>query len=260
VRQPDLRRIARATRAATWFPPFVALGALAGVWQIISAHAPLVLPSLSAVASELVDHPGLFLSNAGVTLEEALVGASCSFVVAMILATAMVHGRFLERAIMPVAVLTNVTPVVSIAPALVVAFGFGMAPRYIVTALITFFPFLVNGLVGMRSVEPGALEILRSLNASRTEILLRLRVPSSLPFLFAAARVCLPLSIVGAVVAEFVSAGTNRGLGSLIATSEAQSSLSPIYAAVWCLAILGIALSVIVVLAERRFLSWNATA
>lgn len=172
----------------------------------------------------------------------------------------MVHGRFLERAIMPVAVLTNVTPVVSIAPALVVAFGFGMAPRYIVTALITFFPFLVNGLVGMRSVEPGALEILRSLNASRTEILLRLRVPSSLPFLFAAARVCLPLSIVGAVVAEFVSAGTNRGLGSLIATSEAQSSLSPIYAAVWCLAILGIALSVIVVLAERRFLSWNATA
>lgn len=256
----DVRRIADLTRVALWLPALLGLGVLAVAWQVISAHAPLVLPSLGAVARELCDHPGLYASNAGVTLEEALVGAACSFVVAMVLAIAMVHTAFLERAIMPIAVLTNVTPVVSIAPALVVAFGFGMAPRFIVTALITFFPFLVNALIGMRSVDAGALEILRTLDASKREILMRLRVPSSLPFLFAAARVCVPLSIVGAVVAEFVSAGTDRGLGSLIETSEAQSALPPIYAAIWCLALLGIALSAIVILTERRLLSWNAVA
>ena len=244
----------------TWLPPVVAIGILMLGWQLYAVHDRFVIPTVPQIFTELVRHPDLFWRNLLVTLQEAVVGASFGMLAAFVLAVAMCELRLVERALMPLAVMLNVTPVVAIAPALVVAFGFGMAPRFIVTALITFFPFLVNALIGMRSVDSGALEILRSLDASKREILMRLRVPSSLPFLFAAARVCVPLSIVGAVVAEFVSAGTDRGLGSLIETSEAQSALPPIYAAIWCLALLGIALSAIVILTERRLLSWNAVA
>lgn len=249
----------RSLRFGVWLPALVSFGIVAVIWQLVAAHQQYVLPSLGSIASQFVDRPGLYWSNALTTLQEAVVGTSASFAIAMVLAILMSQLDVLERAIMPLAVVLNVTPVMSIAPALVIAFGFGIGPKYIVTAVITFFPFLVNALVGLRSADRGTLEVFQSLHASRREILFRLRLPSSLPFLFAAARVCLPLSIVGAVVAEFVAAGNEQGLGSLIATSQQSSELPPIYASVFVLAFIGLVFTAIVVLAEHRYLSWHGS-
>jgi NitT/TauT family transport system permease protein len=117
-----------------------------------------------------------------------------------------------------------------------------------------FFPFLVNVLAGLRDVDPQVLDVVTTLHASRTEVLWRIRLPSSLPYLFAAGRICMPLSLVGAVVAEFVAAGEAKGLGTLVVTAASLGDLGTVYAAVVVLALLGVALFTLVVVAERAVL------
>ena len=150
----------------------------------------------------------------------------------------------------------SVTPIVSLAPGLVVAFGFGALPRYLVTGIIVFFPLLVNSLAGLRAVDTGALDLMKSMHASRWEILLRLRLPSSVPSLLIVARLCLPLSLVGAVVAEIAAPGNGSGLGSTIEIAANIPDLATIYAAIFLLALFGVLFTVLVVLAERRLLFW----
>jgi NitT/TauT family transport system permease protein len=238
----------------------VLLGLLALTWQLVAVHNAYLVPRIGAIWDQLVDNPREFLDAAGNTLQESAVGLAASFAVAFSLAVVMSHIRVIERAVMPVAVIINVTPVVSLAPGLAVALGFGMAPRYLVTGIIVFFPMLINSLIGLRSVDPEALQYFASLDASRLEVLLHLRIPSSLPFLFAAARICFPLSIIGAVVAEFSTAGTSNGLGSLIELASQQgtaTSLPQVYAAIFCLALLGLSFTLAVMALERRLLSWH---
>jgi NitT/TauT family transport system permease protein len=252
------RRVARL--AAHALPGAVLLGLLALTWQLVAVHNAYLVPRIGAIWDQLVDNPREFIDAAGNTVQESAVGLGASFAVAFSLAVVMSQIRVVERAVMPVAVIINVTPVVSLAPGLAVALGFGMAPRYLVTGIIVFFPMLVNSLIGLRSVDPEALQYFASLDASGLEVLLHLRIPSSLPFLFAAARICFPLSIIGAVVAEFSTAGTSNGLGSLIELASQQGtskSLPEVYAAIFCLAVLGLSFTLAVTLVERRLLSWH---
>jgi NitT/TauT family transport system permease protein len=243
-----------------WLPPLVAFGLLIVAWQIYAVHNKYVVPTVPQIFSQLWDQPGLYWHNMLVTLQEAVVGAAWGMGAAFILAVAMCQIKIVERAVMPIAVVLNVTPIIAIAPGLVVAFGFGYLPKYIITAVIVFFPFLINSLIGLRSADPQTTDVLTTLHASETEKLLRLRLPSSLPFLFAGARICMPLAVIGAVVAEFSASGSARGLGSLIITSAAQSNLKTVYASVVVLAVMGITLTLVVVLLQKRFLAWHQTA
>jgi NitT/TauT family transport system permease protein len=241
-------------------PGAVLLGVLALTWQLVALHNQFLIPRIGAIWQQLVDNPGEFLGAAGITLEESGVGLGASFVIAFSLAVAMSHVRVVERAVMPVAVIVNVTPVVSLSPGLAVVFGIDLTPRYLVTGIIVFFPMLVNSLVGLRSVDPEALLYFASLDASRFDVLVHLRIPSSLPYLFAAARICFPLSIIGAVVAEFSTAGASNGLGSLIELAIQSVNWPQMYAAISCLSLLGLAFTLLVTLIERRLLSWHPTA
>lgn len=236
-------------------PPFVAVVLAAMAWQLIAAHNPSAVPRLGAVWQSLRSEPGRYAANAAWTAEEMAVGLGAAAVVSFVLAVAMVEVRVVGRALMPLAVALNVTPVVSFAPGLVLLFGFTMVPRYVVTGVIVFFPFLVNAAAGLRAVDPEALDYLRTLDASRREILVHLRVPSALSYLFAAARICVPLSLVGAVVAEFTTSGNSRGLGSMIEIAYSQyGNLPVVYGAVAWLCAMGLVASGIVVVLERRYL------
>lgn len=241
----------RKLRLSAWLPSVVAIAVLLLLWQVYADHHPYVLPRLSKVGSRLHHEPTLFVRNAATTLEEAVVGGVIGMGAAFALAVLMFYVRVVERAIMPIAVVLNVTPLVAIAPALVVALGFGMTPKFVIAALLVFFPFLVNVLAGLRDVDPQVLDVAATLDATRTEVLWRIRLPSSLPYLFAAARICLPLSLVGAVVAEFVAAGEAKGLGTLVVTAASLGDLGTLYAAVVVLAALGVALFLVVVITER---------
>ena len=250
-------RLPAAVRPSVWGPTVIAL-VLAGIaWQAVAAGNPYILPRLPEVGTALAGNPLLFLSNAWATLQIALIGLFFGFVAAFLLAVLTSEFVVLRRAIMPLASVLNVTPVVALAPGLVVAFGFGMAPKVIVTAIITFFPVLANVSTGLRSVQGPVLDVFHTLQASRLEVLGRLRIPSAMPYTIAALRVTLPLSVVGAVVAEFVAAGSSTGLGTVIKTSAASSQLAQMYAAITCLALLGVLMLAVVTVLERRLLFWH---
>ncbi|MFD3686428.1 ABC transporter permease [Nocardiopsis sp. NPDC058631] len=255
------RPAARARRSllgvGLWLPATVAVLLCGFAWAAVAEDQPYLLPPLSEVGAVLVGDPALFLSNAWATLQIALLGVGFGAGTAFVLALVMSEVPVVRRAIMPLAVVLNVTPVVALAPALVVAFGFGMAPKVIVTAIITFFPVLINMTTGLRSVPVPVLHVFSTLHASRLEVLLRLRVPSSLPYALAALRVVFPLSIVGAVVAEFVAAGSSTGLGTMIRTSAATARLEYVYAAIACLAAMGVLMLALITVLERRLLFWH---
>lgn len=249
------------TVLADLLPPAAALLVAAGVWEAwvrLRDVPEYLVPAPSAVVARMAEDPTFFAREGMITLQGALAGFALGSGIAIALAAAMAHSRLLEKSIFPLAILVKVTPIVAIAPLLAIWFGFGLMPKVFIAALIVFFPVMVNGLLGFRSVNPGALELLQSLAASRLEVFLKLRVPSALPLLFAAFKVSIPLSVIGAVVAEWFSG--DRGLGRVIQVANNNLDLDTAFGAVFSLAILGIGLYLLTAILERRLLFWHESA
>jgi NitT/TauT family transport system permease protein len=249
--EPSVKGAAVLRRA---LPPLVVFAVLAILWQLVAARDNTVLPPLGAVGRQLLDQPRFWLDQSGYTLANAVLGFVCGVGVALILATLLVHVPLLRSAIMPVAVLFNVTPVVAITPALIVAFGFGRAPHVIVAALVCFFPMLVNATTGLDAVDPQALDLFRSVDASRYEIFTRLRFVSSLPYLLTAAKVCVSLAVIGSVISEL--SNSSEGLGYTIASVTQYNNVAELWAAIFCSAALALALLGLVSLAGRLVIRW----
>lgn len=258
-RSASTRRRRGFLRPDRWLPTTVLVVVLGVLWEVGATTMPYLLPPLSSIAQSLIDNPGHYLSNAWVTLQAALIGLAIAFVVSFALAVLISELPIARRAVMPIAVVMNVTPVVAIVPALVVAFGFGPTPKLVVTALICFFPILINVSVGLRAVPSAVLQFYQTIRASRLELLWHVRIPMSLPYLFAALRIVFPLSITGAVVAEMFAPGGTGGLGTAISLASSQNQLSAIYASIAVLAFMGAMLLFIVNTVERRVLHWHET-
>ena len=254
------RSLVAWVRPAIWLPLLVMLAVLGVAWQWGAKTMPYLLPPLPKIGDSLSANLTYYVKNAGITLGEAVIGLAMSFVVAFILAILISEVAVIRRAVMPIAVVLNVTPLVAIAPALVVAFGFGPAPKLIITALICFFPILINTALGLRSVPQQVLQVYQTINASRLEMLVHLRVPSALPYVFAALRIVSPLSIIGAVVAELSASGSTGGLGTVIGTASSMNQLAVVYAAIFVLAVMGVLLLLAITLVERRALRWHESS
>jgi NitT/TauT family transport system permease protein len=250
------RRMSSRTGGAllTVGAPLALFVLLAIAWQWTAATFKSVLPPIQDIVTDIVGRPEFYLENLLVTLEAALLGFVIGVVVALLLAAAIVHFRFLRAAIMPVALLLNVTPIVAISPALVVAFGFNQIPHVIVAALSAFFPTLINSITGLRAVDPQALEVFDAMSASRTEVFFRLRVPSSLPYLFAGARLSVAAAVIGAVVSEFT--GSSKGIGAVIVMATTYLNLPQMWAAIFFSALTTLALLGLVGLLERLVVRW----
>lgn len=253
LRQSRLRRMS----PRVWGPTTVVFAVVGVLWQVVAVLNPFILPSLDDVAASLLANPEMYWTNFLITLQEVAVGAGSAILLGFLAAIAMSEFEIIERAVMPLIVLVMVTPVIAIAPALVVAFGFGMLPKYIITGIVVFFPVLINSLAGLRNVEPRTIDVFRTLHATRWEIFWHLRFPGSMPYFFAGLRISLPLAIVGAAVAEFVAAGTAAGLGSLVTTSAAQANLTVTWSAIFMLCLMGVLLISALAIVRKRVLWWS---
>ncbi|GGG61993.1 ABC transporter permease [Paenibacillus radicis (ex Gao et al. 2016)] len=241
-------------------PPLLAFAGLFILWELlvrVLGIEAITLPAPSSVLKELATSFVFYLPHAWVTLYEAVIGFLLGTLVAFIGGVLMAHSRLLERTLLPIAVLANVTPVVAIAPLFIIWFGFGALPKILISAIITFFPMLVNSIMGFRSVDENNHEYMRSLHASKWEIFMKLRLPNSLPYLFSAARTCVSLSVIGAVVGEW--SGSTQGLGNIVMMASNYMQMQRMFAAILMLAIMGIALVNIVRFIERRVLSWHVS-
>ncbi|MDA1188521.1 MAG: ABC transporter permease [Chloroflexi bacterium] len=239
-------------------PPLVALFIAGVAWEIwvrVADVPTYLIPAPSRIFERLFDGIGFFVKHGGITLGEALAGFALGSAVAIAGATIMAHSRLLERSLFPLAVLVKVTPIVAVAPLFVIWFGFGSFPKILIAALITFFPVLVNGLVGLRDVRTESLEFFRSVSASKREVYWKLRLPGSLPYLFAAFRISVPLAVIGAVVGEWFSG--DRGLGSVIIVAHNNLDMPTLFSAIVTLAVIGIGLTIFVWYLERRVLFWH---
>jgi NitT/TauT family transport system permease protein len=254
------RRVLGWIRPTIWLPLVVMLAILGGLWQWGAHSMPYLLKPLPSIFDSLSGHLTFYLRNAGTTLGEAVAGLGLSFVAAFILAVLISEVPVVRRAVMPLAVVLNVTPLVAIAPVLVIAFGFGPAPKIIITALFCFFPILINSAAGLRSVPIPMLQVYQTMKASRLELLVHLRIPNALPYLFAALRIVTPLSVIGAVVAELSASGSVGGLGSVISVASSMDQLAVVYAAIFVLAVMGVLLMLIVTFVERRALRWHESS
>jgi ABC-type nitrate/sulfonate/bicarbonate transport system permease component len=255
-----LPRLLRTLRgfAVDAAPSAIGLAIALGAWEAwvrIRDVKVYLLPAPSLVAERLYEDAAMYAEEGIETLEGALLGFAVGAGVAFVLATIMAQSRFLERAIFPLAIFVKVTPIVAIAPLLTIWFGFGLMPKVFISALIVFFPVMVNALVGFRSVNPNALALLESLAASRREVFLTLRLPSSMPYVFAAFKVAVPLSVIGAVVAEWFSG--DRGLGRVIYIANNNLDMPTAFGGIFTLAVIGVGLFLLTSYIEQRVLFWH---
>lgn len=260
LRGLDVRRDAATPRDSMLVAllPTIVFTLIIGGWEAYvraSGVERYLLPPPTEIAQALADEPMRYIGAAATSFGAAMGGLLIATVGAFALGVVMAHSRALERALYPPALLLKVMPIVAVYPLFLIWFGFGIWPRILITALITFFPVLVNTVIGLRSVDPQAHDFMRALHASRSQIFWRLRLPSSLPYLFAALRISVPLSLIGAVVAEFLSG--SAGMGQLILVANGDFDTPALFGAVVVLAAMGVSLTVGISYLERRVLDWH---
>jgi NitT/TauT family transport system permease protein len=215
------------------------------------------LPSPGRVYAKLVSvlAAGRLWWHTRITLAEIFGGLALGLTTATVLGYLLAKSRSLERLISPYIVASQSVPVVALAPLLVIWFRTGQLSKVLVCALTIFFPMLVNTMIGIRSVEPELVDLMRSLRATRWQMLTLLEVPSALPILLGGLKVGVTLSVIGAVVGEFVAA--DRGLGFLINVARGNFDTPLMFVALFTLVNIALILYLLVVLAENVFLSWR---
>ncbi len=231
--------------------------ALAG-WEAVVHFRqipPYLLPAPAVVARTLWREAPRYGSAALVTLLEALGGLGVGLTIGTLVAALITFWSGLERGVLALAILVKAMPIVAVIPLLIIWFGFGPLPKIIVTALMTFFPILVNVHAGLHAVDTAVLALFHSLNASRWELFRHARWPTAMPYLFAALKVVGPLSLVGAVVAEW--AGASNGLGRVMWLSYTNLDMPSLFAAVFCSAVMGVGLYGLVILLEKHIIFWT---
>ena len=247
-------------RAALLAAPFAGLVLFFVGWEVyvqVRNLRPLTLPLPSDVIRHVVENPGFYWRNGLVTVQEAFWGFWIAFFAALFVATWMAHSQFVERATMPVIVLMQSTPVAVLVPIFLLWFGFSPWPKILTAMLFAWVPFVANALIGLRSIDADTHELLRSVNASRWAVYWRLRIPHSLPYLFAAGRICVGLALVGAVVGEFFN--SKEGLGNAARVAQSRLLVEQLWGSVFVLAFIGVAFVLLLIAVEKRVLRWHSS-
>jgi NitT/TauT family transport system permease protein len=236
----------------------ISLAAFLAVWKLITVVTgtpEYILPAPEVVGERAVRAvgSGVLWEHVGATLSEVILGFALGAVTAVAVGVALGKSVLIERVLSPYIVAAQAVPVLALAPLLDIWFGGGLLARVLVCALIVFFPIAIATMVGIRSADPLLREMLRSLGAQPAQITARLEIPSALPVIFGGLRVGVTLAVIGAVVAEWVSAST--GLGVLINIADQGLFDTPLmFVALAALGIIGLSFYSLVVLVERRLI------
>ncbi len=231
------------------------------VWEVAVVAfeiADFILPRPTRILAKLWSSFPLLLRHAQVTLTEAVLGFLLGATTGITVALAMASSRTVERALSPLVISSQTFPKEALAPVFVVWFGFGIVPKVIIAGLISFFPVAVNTTRGLITVDPLILDLMRSLSATPRQVFLKVRFPNAVPYIFAALKMCVTLSVIGAVVGEFV--GASAGLGHLVRLANSELATDLVFAALVTLGAMGTGLYLIIEGIERALLKrWGGT-
>lgn len=229
------------------------------VWELAcrALQIPLfVLPAPSAIlasTSELA--PWRWIEHLLATMQIALIGFAVALLLGLAVAVAITRSKRLSRTLLPLLIVIQSTPIVAVAPIIVVSLGAGILPRVVITTMISFFPIVIASATGLASVPPELLELSRSLRATRSREYWQIRLPFAVPYIFSGLKVAITLAVIGAVVAEFVAA--ERGLGYLILFTTSTFKIPMAFAALLLLVSSSLVLYGAIVLVHRRLFPWS---
>jgi NitT/TauT family transport system permease protein len=210
------------------------------VWEAVARVLQVpdyVLPLPSQVFARLFTAMPTLVRHARATLVEALGGFVLGGSGGVLCALAMARSRTVERMLYPLVISSQTFPKEALAPVFLTWFGYGIAPKIVIAGLISFFPVVINTTRGLLAVDPLILELMRSLSANHRQVFTKVRLPNAIPYLFAALKMCVTLSVIGAVVGEFV--GASEGLGHLVRLANSELATDLMFAALIVLGAMG---------------------
>ncbi len=249
-------RVSRLTLAAT-FPALALLAALVLLWQWYASQPDIdaqILPTPLAVWDVLVGQRDILWQHMLVTLQETLIGFALALAAGVAFGTLIDFSPWLRRAIYPLLVVSQTIPIFTLAPLLVLWFGFGLVSKSIVVLLVCFFPIVVALADGLRSADPELIRLFRAFGAGPVHIFWSVRLPGALPSLFSGIRIAIAYSVIGAIFGEYV--GASAGLGFYMQLKQHSFATAGVLAAIVVTALLSIALFASVAIVERLALPW----
>jgi NitT/TauT family transport system permease protein len=243
---------------ANWIYPSAAILCSIALWQLsisLFAIPPYLLPPPLDVLERLGSDFGFLIYHSWITTLETLGGFLLSIVIGIPLGILLVWSRTLERAIMPLLVVSQAFPKVAIAPLIIIWFGLGLFPKVLIAFSVAFFPIVVSTIAGMRSVDSDLNDLARSMQSSALKTFLKIRLPFAMPQIFSGLKVAIAFATVGAVVGEWV--GAESGLGYLLLSANANLDTTLLFAVLVALMVIGLVLYYAVEIAERLMIPWH---
>jgi len=238
-------------------PPAVSFVVLILLWTVAAKgfHIDrIVLPTPVEVARAIAGNFGRLCVETSITMIEAVSGFLLGSASAYSIAIAFVHSRPLQRSLYPYAIALKSTPLIAVAPLLILWFGNGIPSKIVMSAMVAFFPVLVNAVAGLVAVDPPVLDLMRSLSARWWQVLMKVRVPNSVPYLFASLKTASSLAVVGAVIGEFT--GSTQGIGHLLTTSSYYLDTPLVFAGVIMITVAGLLFFALISYIERAVVLW----
>jgi NitT/TauT family transport system permease protein len=242
---------------AYYLPSLLVILALLLLWQVVVMALGVkeyILPTPLAALRSLANPNYQWGANFLATLYAVLGAFVLSAVLGVLLAIIIVWNDLLLRTVMPVLILFNTLPKIALAPLFVIWLGYGIWPNIVIGTTIAFFPMVVNTAVGLAGAEPEMLDLVRTLKASRWQVLKKIRFPNAVPYIFVGLKLNATMSVIGALVGEFVA--SEKGLGSLIITSGVTMETAPIFASLLLISVMGLVLYGVVVAVEHIVAPW----
>lgn len=214
-----------------------------------------LLPPPKAVIIELFQKWHLLLFHSIFTVYELIMGFILSIIVGVPCAIIIVWSKALDKALTPLLLVSQTVPKVAIAPLLVIWFGFGVLPKILISFLIAFFPIVISTAAGLKSVEPDMMDLIKSMSAKKWQVFLKVRIPNSLPYFFSGAKISIALSVIGAIVGEWV--GSDKGLGYLLLVANNNMDAVLLFADMVLLSLIGILFFYMIIWLETILLPWH---
>jgi NitT/TauT family transport system permease protein len=237
--------------------PWLVLAGILAIWQIacIAFDVPeIILPKPSKIFTVFVARFDILLAFCWDTLWTTVVGFLLAIAGGMLLGLAIGASPFIYSGLYPLLIAFNAVPKVAIVPILMIWVGIGALPAIITAFVISFFPIVVNVATGLATIEPEMRDVLRSLGATQSEILVKVGIPRSMPYLFASLKVAITLAFIGSVISETV--GGNRGIGFLMLSASARNDAPTTFAGLFAIAIMGVMMYAVCAFVEKRMTRW----
>jgi NitT/TauT family transport system permease protein len=239
--------------------PIITFVSIIIIWELIIKIfkiKEIIFPSPLNILNTFLTKGNILLSNAGVTILEAVLGFIIGSVIAFSIAVLFIYSRKAKKALYPYTVALKTAPLYALAPLLVLWFGSGLGSKIAMAALVAFFPVLVNTVKGLSSIDEGKLELFKSLKASKFQTFIKLKIPNALPHIFSGLKIATTFSVVGATIAEFT--GASKGIGYLIIQSSYLLDTSLMFSAIITISIFGIIFFFLLEKIEKRVVFWDS--